>query len=168
VDRRFRRWIDLGTHIAARNRIDLAVEQAPFLQRDDIDFVERAKALLGERSRRAQFARTKRRQRPARLGDQPLDPLKPLLERHRGAESHALDAMPRYRRNTGGKLKYARQEAEAARGKIDCIGHIVSPKRQGARQLLLQPSRRALAAASLPAAAAADQELSAWPQKTCV
>src|SRR5262249_45891960 len=78
----------------------------------------------------------KRRQRPARLGDQPLDPLEPLLERHRLAESHALDGMSRQRRNTGGKLKYARQEAETARGKIDHIGHVVSPKREGARQFV--------------------------------
>src|SRR5262249_62101572 len=98
--------IALGPDIAAPDRIDLAVEQAPFLQRDDIDFVERAKALLGERGRRAQFARTKRRQRPARLDDQPLDPLEPLLERHRRAESHALDGMSRQPPHTRRKLKY--------------------------------------------------------------
>src|SRR5215472_18555831 len=45
VKARLRRRIDLGTHIAARDRIDLAIEQAPLLQGDHVAFVEGAKAL---------------------------------------------------------------------------------------------------------------------------
>ena len=95
MERRFRRRIDLGTNVAARNRVHLAVEQTPLLQRDDIDFVEGAEALFGERSGRTQFAGTERRQRPAGLRDQMLDALEALLERHRVAESHALNGMTR-------------------------------------------------------------------------
>ena len=91
MERRLRRRINLGAHITARNRIDLTVKQAPFLQRDDVDFVEGAKALLGEWSGRAQFAGAERRQRPAGLGDQPLDPLETLLQRHWAVESYALN-----------------------------------------------------------------------------
>src|SRR5205807_9363483 len=99
VKRRRRRRADLRTYVAARDRIDLAVEQAPFLQRDDVDFVEGAKPLLGERSRRAQLAGAERRQRPARLGDQALDTLEALLQRHWASELHALHGVTRQRRN---------------------------------------------------------------------
>src|SRR5262249_10112112 len=49
VERRLGRRRNLGTHIAARHRIDRAVEQAPFAEGDHIDLVEGAKAILGER-----------------------------------------------------------------------------------------------------------------------
>src|SRR5262245_9257653 len=146
--------MDLRTHIAARNRIDLAIKQAPFLQRDDVDLVEGAKALLGERSRRAQFAGAKRRQRPAGLGDQPLDPLEALLQRHWAVESHALDRVSRERRSPARKLKNARQKAVAPGGKIDCTGHGVPLKPACQRA---SSSMRWQLATSLPGAAAPDQ-----------
>src|SRR5262249_53031512 len=123
-----RRRIDLRTYVAARNRIDLAVEQTPLLQRDDVDFVEGAKALLGERSRRAQLAGAERRQRPAGLGDQPLDPLETLLQRHWAVESPALDSVTRKRRRPARKLKDTWQKAIAPCGKIDCTGHGAPPQ----------------------------------------
>src|SRR5215510_11946365 len=146
--------MDLRTHIAARNRIDLAVKQAPFLQRDDVDLVEGAKALLGERSRRAQLASAERRQRPAGLGDQPLDSLEALLQRHWAVESHTLDSVTRERRRAARKLKDARQKAVAPCGKIDCTGHGAPPKPAYQRA---SSSMCWQLAASLPGAAAADQ-----------
>src|SRR5262249_30149564 len=46
VKARLRRRIDVGTYIAARDWIDLAVEQAPLLQGDHVAFVEGAEALF--------------------------------------------------------------------------------------------------------------------------
>src|SRR6185295_4799885 len=51
VKRRLGRWIDLGADIAARDRIGLAVIDAPFRQRLYIMLVEFEKALIGEGSR---------------------------------------------------------------------------------------------------------------------
>jgi hypothetical protein len=44
--------------------------------------IEGAEPLLGEGCRRAQFTRAQRGQRPAGLGDEPLDPPKPLAQWH--------------------------------------------------------------------------------------
>ena len=57
VQRRLRGRIDGRTDVAARNRVHLAVEQPPFLERHDIALVECAKALLGKLRGRAQLAR---------------------------------------------------------------------------------------------------------------
>src|SRR3954465_11007367 len=81
-------WIALGAHIAARDGVDLAVEQAPFLQRDDVDLVEGTKALLGERRGRAQLAGAERRERPAGFLDVALHMREPFPQRQRLAEAH--------------------------------------------------------------------------------
>src|SRR5690606_21793568 len=57
--------VDLGADVAARDRIALAVDDAPLAQHLDIRTIERAKALLGELPRRAQLAGTERGERPA-------------------------------------------------------------------------------------------------------
>ena len=158
MKRRLRRRVDLRTHVAARDRIDLAVEQAPFLQGDHVDFVEGAKALLRERRRRAQFAGAERRQRPPRLGDHSLDALETRFEGHGGAKTHALDGMTRQRRDPGRKLKHARHEAEAARGKIDCTRHLVLPSASPRASFAQRSSACRQFTASLPAAAGADQD----------
>src|SRR5262249_3941938 len=111
VQRRLRRRIDGRTDIAARNRVHLAVEQAPFLECHDITLVEFTKALFGKLRGRAQLACAKRRQWPPRPRDQSLDLLKTLLERHEPAQSHALDGVPRQRRDAAGILKHGWYEA---------------------------------------------------------
>src|SRR5262249_8893882 len=124
VERGLSRRVDLGAHVAARDRIHLSVEQAPLLQRDHVDFVEGAKALLGEGGGRAQFAGAEGRQRAAGCTDDALDACEAFRERHRRTEAHALDRVAALRRSAAGILEHAGQETIAARGEIDCVRHL--------------------------------------------
>jgi hypothetical protein len=101
VERRFSGRIDLGTDIAARHRIGLAVVHSPFRERLDVVQVEIAESLVGERGRRTQFASAERGQRPARSLDVFCDHLKAFGQRRHPVETHALDLVAGTGRGTG-------------------------------------------------------------------
>ena len=82
-----------GQGVAAGDRVDVAVHQAPAPQGLDVDGVEVAEALLGERLGRAQLARAERAHRAADRGEVTLDRGEAFSQRHDSVEAHALDAM---------------------------------------------------------------------------
>src|SRR5262249_47014829 len=100
--------VDLGTHIAARDRVHLAVEQAPFFEGEDIDLVERTKTLLGEGRGGAQLAGAERCQRTSGLDDVAFDLLEARLEWDQHVKSHALEHMVRKRRDAAAILEHTR------------------------------------------------------------
>src|SRR5262245_50297582 len=91
VERWLRGRIDLRTHVAARDRIDFVLEQAPLGERADIDLVEGAEFRLAERRGRAQLAGAERSSRPSRSGQDGTDPRKTLGKRHRSLKPHPRD-----------------------------------------------------------------------------
>jgi hypothetical protein len=80
VERRHCGRINLGTHIAARDRIGVTLHHAPLAQRAGVDLVERPKSILGERGGRAQLAGAECRQRLPCGADRLLDARKALGE----------------------------------------------------------------------------------------
>src|SRR5262249_48738349 len=128
MKRRLRRRVDIGAYVAARDRIDATVEQPPFAQGRDVSFVEGAKTVLGEWSRRAQFARAERGERPARHRNVMRDALEPVRERHGFAKAHAPDLVARQGRDARGILEYARNVAVAPRQEIGWHGTCSAPR----------------------------------------
>jgi hypothetical protein len=118
------RLADLGADVAARDRIGscLLVEDAPAGERGDVNLVEGAEAVIGERRRRPELARAEGRQRPPARLDDLLDALEALHQWHGIAERHALDAEAGLGCGTSGILENAGDEAVAAGGK-DLGGH---------------------------------------------
>src|SRR5262249_42579949 len=116
------RRIDVGAHVAAGHRVDLAVEQSPILQPDHVFFVEGAKALLGKLPGRAQLAGAERGERAPGLGDVTLDQVEALLEGERRTQAHAVDGVAGERGGAGGILEHARDEAITAGGEFDWCG----------------------------------------------
>src|SRR5712691_6290383 len=126
VERWFRRRIDLRAHVAARDRVGPAVEQAPLGERRDIDLVEGAKAVLGERRRRTKLAGAQRRERPAGGADYGRDALEPLRQGYGIPEPDAADCVIGQRRDARRVLEHAGDEAVVARQEIDCRGHVAA------------------------------------------
>src|SRR5207344_3427273 len=83
--------IDLRADVAARDRIDDAIEQPPFRERLYIALVEDSKPVLGKRGRRAQLAGAKRCQRPSRASNIFRDLDKTFGKRQQFVEMHPLD-----------------------------------------------------------------------------
>jgi hypothetical protein len=123
MERRLGRRRDLGAHIAARHRIDGAVEQAPVAQRHHVDLVEGAEALLREGRGRAQLAGAERGERAAGRADDAFDAREALRERHRLAEAHALDRIAIACRDAARVLEDRRDEAIVAGGEFGGRGH---------------------------------------------
>ena len=119
VKARLDRWIDLGTDIAARHRIDAVSHHAPFDQRLDVNLVEGPKTLFGERRGRTKLAGAERRDRPPGLFEDLGDPRKTRFERHRVGEPHPLDGEIFKCGNAAGILADARYETIAAVGRFD-------------------------------------------------
>jgi hypothetical protein len=80
--------------------------------------VERAKALVCERSRRPQFTGADSRKRPARIPNDLFDAIEAITERHRITKAHTLDFESGKRRNATTVLEHTWQESIGTRRKL--------------------------------------------------
>jgi hypothetical protein len=123
----------MGADVGARHWIDrlvAALVDPPALQRNDVRLVEFPEALFGERLGRAQLARGERRKRAAERAEILLDRGKPIGQRQRLDEAHALDLEARLRRHAAGVLEHRRDVAIPAwRKQVDCAHHITTSMR---------------------------------------
>src|SRR5882757_5247704 len=87
--------------------------------------VEGPKSVLGKRSRRAQLAGAKRRQRPPRASNIFCKSCKPLGQWQQAIEAHAFDLEAGIGRGTTRILKNRRDEPIIAGRKIAC--HVCVP-----------------------------------------
>src|SRR6185295_5261223 len=80
-----------GAHIAAGDRIPVILDDAPALQRSDIEPVEASEAFIRERGGRAQLASAEGRGCKAALMKVALDTRETRFERNRIAETQPLN-----------------------------------------------------------------------------
>jgi hypothetical protein len=93
---------------------NVVLDDAPPSQRFDVAFIERKKAGIIEGTRRTQFARTKRKNRPAQAGKMRLDPLEAFLDRYNLCEARADDLKSGFGGNAGRILEHAIHKAVSA------------------------------------------------------